>query len=146
MLLCWTRKLFIFILCEPSNVLWQLLRLRSYHITKTSLNKYTENFTTKRWKFSDKNSDIFHISAQKYRLCVLFRTASSRYSLEPVLTSTHNIRGSYVFEQKKVNKNNVNPCKPHKSGVQRGRGQYYIDRSSRKHAYVILTPLNPTFI
>ena len=23
-----------------------------------------ENFTTKNWKFSDKNSDIFHISAQ----------------------------------------------------------------------------------
>ena len=23
-----------------------------------------ENFTTKTWKFSDKNSDIFHISAQ----------------------------------------------------------------------------------
>ena len=28
-------------------------------ITKTSLLKYTENFTTKKWKFSDKNSDIF---------------------------------------------------------------------------------------
>ena len=26
--------------------------------------KYPENFTTKNWKFSDKNSDIFHISAQ----------------------------------------------------------------------------------
>ena len=32
-------------------------------ITKTSLFKYTENFTTKKWKFSDKNSDIFPISA-----------------------------------------------------------------------------------
>ena len=31
---------------------------------KTSLFKCTENFTTKKWKFSDKNSDIFHISAQ----------------------------------------------------------------------------------
>ena len=29
-----------------------------------TLFKYTENFTTKKWKFSDKNSDIFHISAQ----------------------------------------------------------------------------------
>ena len=28
-------------------------------ITKTCPFKYTENFTTKNWKFSDKNSDIF---------------------------------------------------------------------------------------
>ena len=27
--------------------------------TKKSLFKYTENFTTKKWKFSDINSDIF---------------------------------------------------------------------------------------
>ena len=33
-------------------------------ITKTCLFKYTENFTTKKWKFADKKSDIFHISAQ----------------------------------------------------------------------------------
>ena len=33
-------------------------------ITKTRLFKYIENSTTKTWKFSDKNSDIFHISAQ----------------------------------------------------------------------------------
>ena len=32
--------------------------------SKTHLYKYIENFTTKNWKFSDKNSDIFHISAQ----------------------------------------------------------------------------------
>ena len=31
------------------------------HIMKTGLFKYTENFTTKNWKFSDKNSDIFFI-------------------------------------------------------------------------------------
>ena len=29
------------------------------HITKTRLFKYIENFTTKNWKFLDKNSDIF---------------------------------------------------------------------------------------
>ena len=34
-------------------------------ITKTRLFKYIENFTTKKkGKFSDKNSDIFHISSQ----------------------------------------------------------------------------------
>ena len=47
-------------------------------ITKTSLFKYAENFTTKKkkkkWKFSDKNSDIFHISAQNM---------DCGYSLEP---------------------------------------------------------------
>ena len=36
----------------------------SYGITKTRLFKYTENFTTKKWKFSDKNSDNFQDSAQ----------------------------------------------------------------------------------
>ena len=42
------------------------LNLISYamrSITITCLFKYIENFTTKSWKFSDKNSDIFHISA-----------------------------------------------------------------------------------
>ena len=43
-------------------------------ITKARLFKYTENFTTKKWKFSDKNSDIFHISAQNINCW---------YSLEP---------------------------------------------------------------
>ena len=43
-------------------------------ITKTSLFIYTENFTIKKWKFSDKNSDIFHISAQNI---------DCGYSLEP---------------------------------------------------------------
>ena len=43
-------------------------------ITETSLFIYSENFTTKKWKFSDKNSDIFHISAQNI---------DCGYSLEP---------------------------------------------------------------
>ena len=37
---------------------------RHVYITKTRVFKYIENFITKNWKFSDKNSDIFHISAQ----------------------------------------------------------------------------------
>ena len=36
----------------------------TYSITKIRLSKYIEHFTTKNWKFSDKNSDIFHIFAQ----------------------------------------------------------------------------------
>ena len=44
-------------------------------ITKTRLFKYTENFTSKKWKFSDKKkSDIFHISPQNI---------GCGYSLEP---------------------------------------------------------------
>ena len=34
-------------------------------ITKTCLFEYTGNFTTKNKKKSNKNSDIFHIAAQK---------------------------------------------------------------------------------
>ena len=47
-------------------------------IMKTSQYKYTENFTTKKWKFSDKNSDIFHISTQNI-------------DCEAVLMGTHNL-------------------------------------------------------
>ena len=43
-------------------------------ITKTRLFKYIENFTTRNWKFSDKNSNVFHISAQ---------SIDCGYSLEP---------------------------------------------------------------
>ena len=43
-------------------------------ITKTRLFKYIETFTTKNCKFSDKNSDIFHISTQNI---------NCGYSLEP---------------------------------------------------------------
>ena len=48
--------------------------------------------------FRYKNSDIFHISAQKHRLWVLG---------EAVLTSTHNL--CFLSRNKK---NNVYPCKP----------------------------------
>ena len=43
-------------------------------ITKKRLFKYIENFTSKNRKFSDKNSDISHISAQN---------TDCGYSLEP---------------------------------------------------------------
>ena len=46
----------------------------SSQFTKTSIFKYTENFTIRKWKFSDKNSDIFQISAQNI---------DCWYSLEP---------------------------------------------------------------
>ena len=46
--------------------------------TKTRLFKYTEKNTTKKWKFSDKKTDIFSYFCSKHRLWVLVRTASSR--------------------------------------------------------------------
>ena len=52
------------------------------NITKTGLLKYIENFFTKNWKFSDKNSDMFHISAQNI---------DCGYSLEPLANKKNNI-------------------------------------------------------
>ena len=54
------------------------LRLTLEHITKTRLFKYIENFTSKNWKVSNKNSDIFSYICSKHRLWVLVRTASPK--------------------------------------------------------------------
>ena len=60
---------------------------------KTCLFKYIENFRTKKGKFSDKKSDIFHISALNIEC---------RYSNEYPHSMCFN----------KIKKNNVYPCKP----------------------------------
>ena len=73
-----------------------------YRITKTCLFKHIENFTTKNWKFSDKNSDIFHISAQN-RDC--------GYSLESPCRGGSNEYSQSMFLSRNK-KNNVYPCKP----------------------------------
>ena len=73
-----------------------------YFITKTRLYKYIENFTTKNSKFSNKKSDIFHISAQNI---------DCGYSLEQPRRG-----GSDEYQQamflSRDKKNNVYPCKP----------------------------------
>ena len=69
-------------------------------ITKTRLLKYTENFSTKKWKISDENSDIFHISAQNI---------DCGYSLEPPRGSNEYPQSMFLSRNKK---NNVYPCKP----------------------------------
>ena len=79
--------------------------LTPHHIilnTKTRLFKYIENFTTKNCKFSDKNSDIFHISAQNI---------DCGYSLEPPRRGGSNQYPQSMFLSKNK-KNNVYPCKP----------------------------------
>ena len=52
-------------------------------ITKICLFKYIEKFSTKKGKFSEKNSDIFHISAQNtdcgYLLELPLRGSSNEY-------------------------------------------------------------------
>ena len=145
------------------------------YITKTCLFKYTENFTIKKWKFSDKNSDIFSYFCWKHNLWVLVRTASTKrlneYRLdEAVLTSTHNL--CFWAEIRKIM---YIPCKPqfyyikvgfkgvkiilacfrddnwygryaHQMHVNLFEGHWCGRFASRKHAYIILTPLNPTFI
>ena len=60
-------------------------------ITETRLFKYIENLTTKNWKISDKNSDIFHISAQNI---------NCGYLLEPPQRGGSNKYPQSVFEQK----------------------------------------------
>ena len=69
---------------------------------KTRLFNYIENFTTKNWKFSDKNSNIFHISAQNI---------NCGYSLEPPRRGGSNEYHKLCFLSRNK-KNNVYPCKP----------------------------------
>ena len=89
-----------------------LLCTRFKHMTKTRLFKYTENFT---WKFSDKNSNIFHIYAQNI---------DCGYSLEPPCRDGYNEYPQTMFMSRNK-KNNVYPCKPQfyyiKSGVWGGQ-------------------------
>ena len=59
------------------KLIWVLFGC-SLHITKTRLFKYTENFSTKKWKISDKKFWYFSYFCSKHRLWVLVRTASAR--------------------------------------------------------------------
>ena len=73
------------------------------HIKKTRLYKYIENFNSKNWKFSAKNSDIFfHISALNI---------DCGYSLEPRRRGVSNEYPQSMFLSRNK-KNNVYPCKP----------------------------------
>ena len=71
-------------------------------ITKTRLFKYIENITSKNWNFSEKNSDIFHISAQNI---------DCGYSLEPPRRGGSNEYPQSMF-LKRNKKNKVYPFQP----------------------------------
>ena len=72
------------------------------HYENTPIQIYTENFTSKNWKFSDKKLYIYHISA---------KNIDCGYSLEPPRR-----RGSNEYPQSmflsRNKKNKVYPCKP----------------------------------
>ena len=73
------------------------------HITKTSLFKYIENFTTKKWIFfRQKFRYFFYISAQNI---------DCGYSLESPRRGGSNEYPQSMFLSKNK-KNNVYPCKP----------------------------------
>ena len=71
-------------------------------ITKTRLFKCIENFTTEKGKFSDKNSGIFHVSAQNI---------DCGYSLEPPRWGGSNEYSQSMFLSRNK-KNDIYPCKP----------------------------------
>ena len=68
---------------------------------KTCLFKNTEYFTTKKWKFSEKNTDFLNISAQNI---------DCGYSLEPPQWGISNKYPQSVFLSRNK-KNNVYPFK-----------------------------------
>ena len=71
-------------------------------IIKTHLFREIENFTVKNWKFLDKNSDIFHISALNI---------DGGSSLELLRQGGSNEDPLSMFLSRNKN-NNVYPCKP----------------------------------
>ena len=91
------------------TVLCQNFSIRS-NITKTRLFKYIKNFSTKNWKFSDKYSDIFHISAQNM---------DWRYALELPCWSGSNEYPQSMFLSRN-NTNNVYLCKPQVCHIKMG--------------------------
>ena len=117
-------------------------------ITKTRLFKYSQNFTAKQWIFSDKNSDIFHISAPTqnidcgYSIELPRRGGSNEY---------HNLcfsrGGSNEYPQSMFlswnKKNNVYPGKPHfyyiKVGFKRVKIIQVCFRDARMPSFFIRT-------
>ena len=83
--------------------LYCLSLIKQFHITKTHLFKYIENFTSRKLKKkSDKNPDIFHISAQNI---------DCGYSLELPRWGGSNKYPQSMYSSKNK-KNKVYLCKP----------------------------------
>ena len=82
----------------------------SWFITKTCLFKHIENFTSKKWKCSDKKRLIFFIF-------LLVRRGGSKEYPQSVFLSRNKKNNVYMY-----------PCKPQFYYIKLGfkRGQYYI--------------------
>ena len=76
--------------------------LTEYHYENTPIQIYWKFYHQKKWKFSDKNSDIFHISAQNI---------DCGYSLEPPRRGGSNEYHNLCFwaEIRKIMYTPVNP-------------------------------------
>ena len=81
---------------------WQTIPMLQCIITKTCLFKTIDNFPTKKRIFSDKNSNIFHISSQNI---------NCGYSLESPRRGGSNEHPQFMFLSRNK-KNNVYPYKP----------------------------------
>ena len=92
--------------------------LFSLHYEKMPIQIYWKFYHRRNWKFLDKNSDIFHISAQNI---------DCGYSLEPPRRGGYNEYPQSMFLSGKK-KNNVYPCKPQFCYIKVGfkGGQNYI--------------------
>ena len=79
-------------------------------LRKHTYSSILKNLPPKKWKFSDKNSDIFHISAQNI---------DCGYSLEPPRRGGSNEYPQSMFLSRNM-KNNVYPYKPQFSYIKVG--------------------------
>ena len=119
-------------------------------ITKTHLFKYTENFTTKKGKFSEKKSDIFHISAQNidcgYSLEPPHQGGSTKnidcgYSLEPPHRGGSKEYHNLCFEQNQNIDCGYSLEPPHRDDSK----EYPQSMFRAKLRKIMHTPVNPTF-
>ena len=111
------------------------------NITKTCLLKYTENFTTRKWKFSDKTYDIFHISAQN--IDCGYSLESHRHSLEPPRRGGSNEYPQSMFLSRNM-KNNVYPCKAQFYSIKVGFKRVNIIQACFRDEghYFVLSPVS----
>ena len=76
------------------------LYIKCLYITKSCLFKYTENFTNKTWKFSDKKFWYTCISyfCSKYRLWALSQWGGSNEYLQSMFLSRNNKNNLYPYK------------------------------------------------
>ena len=84
--------------------------MHSWAVKKNHHKKNIETFTTKNWKFSDKNSDFFFFFFFFFFFIFLLKTDCGN-SLEPPRRGGSNEYTQSMFMSRNK-ENNVYPCKP----------------------------------